>query len=74
MIFRVAERAPLALGLKVTLIVQLELCDSELEQVFPVTRKSAEFAPVSVIPEIARAPTPGLLSVTVLAALVVFTV
>jgi hypothetical protein len=68
-ICKVAEREPLAFGLKLTLIVQLLLLPaaSEPPQVFPVTTKSAEFGPVIVNPEIVKAPIPGLLSVTVLA-------
>jgi hypothetical protein len=65
----VAERDPLAFGLKLTLMSQLLLLPdaSELPQVFPVTKKSDAFWPVIVTPEIVKAPTPGLLSVTVLA-------
>jgi hypothetical protein len=72
-ILNVAEREPLALGLKLTLIAQLAFAARELPQVFPVTRKSDEFDPVMVTPEIVKAPTPGLLSVTVFAVLVVLT-
>jgi len=48
--FSVAERDPFAFGLKLTLIVQLRLCESELPQVLLVTRKSAEFEPMIVTP------------------------
>jgi len=70
-ICKVAEREPLAFGLKLTLMSQLLLppAANELPQVFPVTKKSAAFWPVIVTPEIVKGPIPGLLSVTVFAVL-----
>jgi hypothetical protein len=70
-ICKVAEREPLAFGLKLTLIVQLLLSPaaSELPQVLPVISKSAAFLPLIVTPEMVNAPIPGLLSVTVFAVL-----
>ena len=53
----VALRAPDALGVKVTEIVQLEAATRALVQVV-VCAKSAGFAPVIVIPVMARVPAP----------------
>jgi hypothetical protein len=65
-----AVREPVAVGLKVTLIVQLASTASDAGQVF-VSAKSPEFVPVRVIPEIAKAALPPFVKVTVWAALVV---
>ena len=65
-----AVRVPVAVGLKVTLIVQLASTANEAGQVF-VSAKSPAFVPVAVIPEIAKAALPPFVKVTVWAALVV---
>jgi hypothetical protein len=67
-----AERAPLAVGLKVTLIVQFEPPASVAPQVV-VRAKSPALVPVIVMLLIARAAPPVLESVILLALLVVFT-
>lgn len=65
-----AVRVPAAVGVNVTLIVQLASTANDAGQVF-VSAKSPEFGPVRVIPEIANATLPPLVKVTVWAALVV---
>lgn len=65
-----AVRAEAAVGVKVTLMVQLPLAATELPQVF-VCAKSPGLAPVNVMLLIARAVFPVLFSVTACAALVV---
>ena len=70
----VALRAPLAVGLKVTLIVQLRLTpnvDGESGQLL-VWAKSPAFVPVIAIELIVKAAVPLLVSVIVCAVLVVF--
>jgi hypothetical protein len=68
----VADRAPLAVGLKVTVIVQLELAATLAPQVF-VCEKSPLFAPVMVMPEPLKESVafPVLVSVTLCEALLV---
>ena len=69
-----AVRVPVAVGLKVTLIVQLPLFPAtELPQLLLCT-KSPLFAPVTPRLVIVKAPLPILVSVTDCAALVVFIV
>lgn len=63
-------RVPLAVGLNVTLMVQLAPAVNELPQVW-VCAKSPPFVPVIAIPLIVKVVVPVFLSVTVLAALVV---
>jgi len=67
-----AVRLPVAVGLNVTLNVQLLLAASELPQVL-VCPKSPELVPVNPMLAIDRAVLPVLLNVTVWAALVVST-
>ena len=69
----VAERAPLALGVKETVMEQL-LPAARLEPQLFVCWKSAGFVPASVIPEIVRAALPVFVSVTLLVGLVVPTI
>ena len=64
----VAERVPAAVGLKVTLIVQLAPFATEVPQLF-VCEKSAAFVPVIVILEIVSVPLPVLNNVTPLTGL-----
>src|ERR1700690_2476718 len=71
-ILSVADRAPLAAGLKVTLMAQLLAAAREVEQV-EVSVKSVAFVPVTLMPVNDKAVVPVFLSVTVLVALV-FTV
>jgi len=66
-----ALRAPVAVGLNVTLIVQFAFAASDAGHAF-VSAKSPGFAPVSVTPEIVSAAVPEFVSVIVCAALVVF--
>jgi hypothetical protein len=69
-----ALRAPLVVGLKVTLIVQLRLTpnvDGESGQLL-VCAKSPAFVPVIAIELIVKAAVPLLVSVIVCAVLVVF--
>ena len=66
----VADSAPFRLGLKVTLIVQLALAASALEQLF-VWGKSLAFAPPTLIPEMPSGPGPLFESVTACAVVVV---
>jgi hypothetical protein len=69
-----ADRAPVAVGLNVTLIVQLPVfAATELPQVF-VCAKSPLFAPVTAMPVMPRAALPVLVSVTDCDPLVVFNV
>src|SRR5437016_9496166 len=65
-----AERAPVAVGVNVTLMVQLELAASELPQLF-VCAKSPLLVPVTAMLEILNAVPPEFVSVTGSAALVV---
>jgi hypothetical protein len=65
-----ADRVPFAVGLKVTLMVQLPLAATEPPQVL-VWAKSPALAPVKLRPETVSMTLPVLLSVTVCAALVV---
>jgi hypothetical protein len=51
-ILSTAERAPVAVGVKVTLNVQLESAASEPVQVVADSAKSPAFVPVKLIPEI----------------------
>jgi hypothetical protein len=70
-----ALRGPVALGVNVTLIVQVALTASVfglIGQVF-VSAKSVGFVPASAMLEIVRAAVPLLVSVTLCAALVVLT-
>ena len=67
-----AVRVPVAVGLKVTLIVQLAPAATELPQVF-VWAKSPALVPVTEMPLIVSAALPVLLNVTVCAELVVLT-
>ena len=69
---RVAERAPMAEGVKATTMVQLEPAAREAPQVLFCT-KSAELAPVTASPERASEVEPVLVSVTVCAELVMST-
>jgi len=62
-----AVRLPVALGVNVTLMVQLAFTASDVPQVF-VCAKSPLFVPVTVMPEIPSAPVPLLVKVTVCAA------
>jgi hypothetical protein len=59
-----AARLPLAVGLKVTLMVQLALTATELGQLF-VWLKSPEFVPRTLMLVTERAAVPVLLRVTV---------
>jgi hypothetical protein len=59
-----AVSAPVAVGLKVTLMVQLALAATLLPQVFAEIRKSPGFAPERVTLVMLRAKTPMLVSVT----------
>ena len=68
-IFNVAEREPFDFGLKLTLIGQLDPWPSGLTQLL-FSRKSAASEPVIVTDEIVSDPSPGLLSVTVFAEVV----
>jgi hypothetical protein len=68
----VAARPFTAVGLNVTLIVQIAPPARLVPQLL-VCAKSPGFAPVKVMPVIASVPVPPLESVTVWAALVVFT-
>ena len=68
-----ALRAPLAEGVKVTLIVQLAPAANVLAHVW-VWAKFVGFVPVNEYPVMVSEAVPVLVSVTVLAALVVFTV
>ena len=65
---RFAERAPIARGVNVTLIVQLPPIATGEVQVF-VCVKSVPFVPVKVIAETVRAAVPMLVSVAVCEAL-----
>src|SRR2546421_9536398 len=65
-----ALRVPLAVGVNVTLMVQLALIASELEQL-SVSLKSLVLAPVTAILLILSASVPLFVSVTVCAGLVV---
>ena len=65
-----AVRVPLAVGLKVTLMLQVVPAANELPQVW-VCQKSPALAPVMVIPLIVKLVVPTLVSVTVFAGLVV---
>ena len=67
---KVADRAPVAPGLNVTLITQFDPTASELPQVL-VSAKSLLFAPVMVIPVMLRVAVPLFESVTPWALLVV---
>ena len=67
-----ALRLPAALGVKVTLIVQVPLTANVLEQVL-VWAKSLAFVPLIAILLMFKAAVPVFVSVTVLAAVVVFT-
>jgi hypothetical protein len=69
----VPARAPVAVDVKVTAIVQLAPAATELPQAF-VSAKSPALVPVTVMPAILNAVLPVLVSVTVWAALVVLTV
>src|SRR5260370_1438951 len=71
-----APRLPLALGVNVTLIVQEALAASVLGLSGHglVWAKSPAFVPVTAMLLIVKAAVPLLVSVTVLAALVVFTI
>ncbi len=69
----VPARAPVAVDVKVTAIVQLPPVATELPQAF-VWAKSPALVPVNVIPAILNATLPVLVSVTVWAALVVLIV
>jgi hypothetical protein len=66
------DRKPLAAGLKVRSIVQLDLTASELGQLL-VSLKSRGFAPVMSMPVIVSDVVPVFVSVTALALLLVFT-
>ncbi len=66
---KVAERLPGAVGVNVTLIVQVALAATELPQVL-VSAKSPGLVPVGAIPLMPRAVFPELVRVTVWAALV----
>ena len=68
-----AARLPLAVGVKVTLIVQLPPAPTELPQVF-VWAKSPAFVPVIAMLVRLKLPLPVLFRVTVCAPLVVPTV
>ncbi len=70
---RLAVRAPEAVGLNVTLMVQFAFAATELPQVF-VCAKSALFAPVMEIAVRLSGKLPVLVSVTDCAALVVLTI
>ena len=59
----VAERVPPAVGVNVTLMVQLELAASEVPQLF-VCAKSPLLVPVMAILEIFNGPLPELVSIT----------
>jgi hypothetical protein len=72
-IVTLAERAPDAVGVKVTVIVQFAPAASDAGQVF-VCEKSVEFVPVAAIELIVSAAFPVLVSVTPWDALVVPTV
>jgi hypothetical protein len=65
-----AVRVPEAVGAKVTEIVQLAPCASELPQVF-VCEKSPALAPVMLIPVMVKLALPVLVIVMVCAELVV---
>jgi hypothetical protein len=69
---RVAERLPLALGLNVTLMVQLELAASELPQLL-VCAKSVALVPKMAMLLIVNAALPELVRVTPLEPLVELT-
>jgi hypothetical protein len=71
-----AVRAPVAVGLKVTLIEQLALSATVAGDNghVVVCEKSPALVPVSVMLEIVNAPGPLLVSVVLCAALVVFVV
>ena len=58
-----AERAPVALGVNVTLIVQLELAASDVPQLL-VCSKSPLLVPVTAMLEILNAVPPEFVSVT----------
>ena len=60
---KVPERVPLAAGVNVTLMVQLELAASELPQLL-VWPKSALLVPVTAMLEMLKAAPPELVSVT----------
>ena len=64
----VAERAPPAVGLNVTVIVQVELGASDDPQSF-VCRKSPGLVPVTAMLVMATAPPPEFVTVTICAAL-----
>jgi hypothetical protein len=68
----VAFRAPVVVGVKVTVMVQ-ELAGATLApvQVSPVLAKSPGFEPVKLTPEIASVAAPVLVTVSVSGALVV---
>ena len=68
--FKEAARLPEAVGVNVTLIVQLPLAASELPHVV-VSAKSPGLAPVNAMPLMVRAAFPVLFSVKVWAVLVV---
>jgi hypothetical protein len=68
--FKVAVRLPEAVGVNVTLIVQLLLAASELPHVV-VSAKSPGLVPINAMPLMLKAAFPVLFSVTVWAALVV---
>lgn len=68
-----AERAPVANGLNVTLIVQLDEAASEVPQVL-VSAKSLAFVPVTAMLVMVNAVVPSLVRVTVLTALLTPTV
>src|SRR5512146_843544 len=65
-----AVRVPVAVGVKVTLMVQLPLAATELPQVF-VWAKSPELVPASEMPLIVRVLLPMLVRVTFWAVLLV---
>ena len=70
MIASVAERVPVAVGLKVTLTVQVAFAAREAPQVV-VRAKSEAFVPLMAVDRPVRVVEPTFLTVTVCAALVV---
>ena len=73
MMVRDAERDPIAVGVKVTLIVQLDPDLTALPQV-SLSLKSPAFAPPTAIAEIVKGAVPGLLRVIACGGLVLFRV
>ena len=64
-------RAPMASGVKVTVMVQLPEAATVAPQVV-VRAKSPAFVPVTAIPDMVSEPEPGFFNVNVFAELVVF--